>query len=273
MLLDLLIILIMAFFVILGVMQGATKQVISLIRIAIAAIIATKLYVYYGKLIAASNIFGFFVSELVAWIFIYILAYILINILKKLIRDKLLGKKSLKDKIEEKVITGSLDKIFGGILSGFKTLIIIVFMIFLLDVLLGARTDKKDKLFPPEAGPPMAEKTKKTINNSIIASNITKYNPFKKSKVTKAFSDYARLQNNPKALRKVAKQESVKKLLENKKIKGLLKDKKLNKAIADKDYVRLFQNEKILEIMRDKELINLLLSVDFETVFDEEDAD
>ena len=54
MLLDLLIILIMAFFVILGLMQGATKQVISLIRIAIAAIIATKLYVYLGKLIAYS---------------------------------------------------------------------------------------------------------------------------------------------------------------------------------------------------------------------------
>lgn len=262
MLLDLLVILIVAFFVVMGVMQGATKQIISLIRITTAAIVATLLYVYVGKLITAANIFHFFISELIAWVFIYIVAYMVINILKKLIRDKLLPKKSLKDKIEKKVVTGSLDKIFGGILGGFKTLVIIIFIIFLLDVWVLTRTDKKDKLLT----------VKNTLGNSIIASNIIERNPFKKLKITKAFSGYARLQDNPKALRKVAKQEKVQKLLKNKKIKALINDKKLNKAIADKDYVRLFQNEKILEIMRDKKLMNLLLSVNFDEVFDEENT-
>ncbi|MFH1783895.1 MAG: CvpA family protein [bacterium] len=250
MILDLLILGIISFFVFLGTRQKTMNQLINLISLLVATFAALKLYTYLGNLIVASGVFGYFAADIISWVFICLALYIGLTFA---------GRKYLK-KIEEKYFKEKYDKIFGGILGGMKTLFIIVFVLFLMDVLVHARTDKKDAL----------AKTRHALDNSFIASTVIKYNPFKVLKITKALSGYARLQNNPKAVSKVAQQQEIQQLLKNKTIKELINDKKLNSAIANRDYVRLLQNDKFMEVLRDKEAMRLLMSVDFENVFEEE---
>jgi membrane protein required for colicin V production len=254
MLMDLLIILIVAVIVLVGIRQGAIRQIIGLIGITIGIILATKFYVSLGSLIIKIGHPNLLTADLLAWLIICLVTYLLIKIPSLLLEKKLPGN----------VIKGKWDKILGGIFSGLKALLIIMVTLLLVDLMINIQLTNMELSGLPKDGISPAEKAEKNLNGSFIASTLVKYNPLKELKIVKSIKYYTKLPNKPEDLEKIAQDEKVKKLLENEKIKTLVTDETVQKAIADKNYGQLLQNEKILQIMNDKELLGILLSVGFE---------
>ncbi len=234
MLLDIVIIITLGVFFALGMAKGAVRQALGLGILIFSTIVAYIFYRFLGEMLG--------ISPIMAWSLLWLSIMVTGRLMSIWLR-KILVKRFFVE---------SMDRLIGSILGFIKGAVFVIVLLFIIELAHGIVD---------------VPTFKKHLDNSRIASMITMHNPIKEITVVKKMNSFYKIQNNPDAIRELAKQDDFKKLMNHPKVKAVADNKDLQRAIEDKDYMGILKNQEIIAFMKDKEVRTLLMNIDVEKAY------
>ena len=231
---------------VLGLISGFLSQIIKIIALVAAYLLASPLSPYAKALLAkwveVDNLFGDVLSLVLAWIVCYLALVITGRILLRLIRG---SSTSLK----------FLDRILGGVLGGVKGALIVYLLVCAVLFL----EKHLDKVVPAEY---------LDLKDSRVAAFAKDYNLLSVTGLPDVdkLRELATGLDSEKQRLILLKDPEIKKIRENAAFRKLQEDPEFKQAVAEKNFSEILQNKNFRQAINDPEIRRFLSTVDVKSI-------